>query len=58
MELFYKFREKYGEPKEITIYPKSQYSRITFLFPKDRWVSIDTDGEMSWDGKKNEFNIK
>lgn len=49
------FKKKYGEPISIVIYPKSD--KISFCFPKDRWVKVSQEGEMSWDGKKNLFNI-
>ena len=54
-KLLNQFKKKYGQPIETIILNKSDH--ITFRFPKDRWVHIDETGELSWDGKKNQYNI-
>ena len=52
--LLKQFKKKYGQPISTTFWA----NHITFNFPKDRWVAIDHTGEMSWDGKKNQYNLK
>lgn len=54
MKLLYKFRKKYGNEKLTQIYDNE---KISFSFPKNRWVTCDNTGWLSWDGKKNEFDL-
>ncbi len=53
MKILHKFRKKYGKEKSVHIYN----GHIYFYFPKDRWVACDITGWLSWDGKKNEFDL-
>ena len=56
-ELLRKFIKKYGRPESVTTYLNPKTEKKTYSFPKGRWVGHDSTGEMSWDGKRNEFNL-